>query len=725
MNVLLPRTPQATSSSSTTSTNNDKLVEIIEDTLGKTSLLITMHQQRYPTTLLTKLVEPLLADLRELLNKHKEIHAGEDKLGIELVLLSTITEKLKCLGQAHLCLGLIQLTDNVDEQIQVLWRNDPRFVDYLSVDVIENLSTDQLLKRFFTTGLKNFKPCHFLMKAIPKRVLPIATNKESRESAREFNREFDASYFDNEFGFKNTIRHHEELDICEDGQQVIVKRFRLDTTFGQSINVFKAIVRTKLEEYEAVPEINKSLHIICCHGQESTAAKESAYAVAEAKRYLKYHNEKQVVVIAPDYPASVASGGKISDSIEEMAKWSNLRCIEHLRDCGVEPARIINRGTGLGGLVAAVATDMAAKLGMQVTLISVDSFRRMQEFIGNSRVVGSLMLALWNPPVDDIFLAQPVGRRYCVAKKHDEVLWETGTRRRNRSLYAAVKEKMDPDEQNPAACVLIEEEDYLHGDPLFTLGKNNPVLGFYKRISERAPVSQHESYLTLLKETQRRFHFHGEKELDSEDALTQELFKLQGVLSTKVTVPTEEKCKLIFGKLLKYWQYVNAMPTSGLGATARQGVIYRILTSMIEDVRFKMFLGTHELQQSCIQYYNAYMTGNEKQAGIIPEAGQVYVAPVATAATATTSSTSITLLVPEPKAATGATSPRWQRAATPGLESNAAPRPATPTTLSSMPGTVVQQFQPTQEKLISSAPSRTSSLESDEGQQDPAHQASV
>jgi predicted esterase len=161
------------------------------------------------------------------------------------------------------------------------------------------------------------------------------------------------------------------------------------------------------------------LYIVGFHGNAYAGSEMLRYLDNQAMGYLRLHpNSKRLVVIAPDYPGSAASGGKFN-SLDDLANDSVVLVIKHLLKCGISPSNIITIGHSLGG---AVLTTGLAKLqaeGIYTTTVILNSFSQIQKFVGDSSFLANLIAPHYNNNSTKFFQQLPIERRH-VEHTHDD-----------------------------------------------------------------------------------------------------------------------------------------------------------------------------------------------------------------------------------------------------------------------------------------------------------------
>jgi hypothetical protein len=164
------------------------------------------------------------------------------------------------------------------------------------------------------------------------------------------------------------------------------------------------------------------LYIVGFHGNAYAGSEMLRYLDNQAMGYLRLHpNSKRLVVIAPDYPGSAASGGKFN-SLDDLAYDSVVLVIKHLLKRGISPSTIITIGHSLGG---AVLTTGLAKLqaeGIYTTTVILNSFSQIQKFVGDSSILANLIAPHYNNNSTKFFQQLPIERRHVEHTDDDSVI---------------------------------------------------------------------------------------------------------------------------------------------------------------------------------------------------------------------------------------------------------------------------------------------------------------
>lgn len=185
-----------------------------------------------------------------------------------------------------------------------------------------------------------------------------------------------------------------------------------------TVNIFES---TYTKKAKVTSEAN-TIYVIGFHGNAYNAPAMLKYLDGQALHYLyKSSDTNKVVMIAPDYPGSAASGGKFS-SMDELATDSVVLILKHLIKRGVLPSQIIAMGHSLGGAVLVTGLNQLQKEGIITTAISLNSFSQTQKFVGDSNVIGKMFINNYNNNATEYYQQLPKDRRHVEHTEDDTVI---------------------------------------------------------------------------------------------------------------------------------------------------------------------------------------------------------------------------------------------------------------------------------------------------------------
>lgn len=432
----------------------------------------------------------------------------DDELtGLRLIKLSSLMEEISELQSklnADTWLPIQQKIDLIYSEIQQRLES----TDYLSANAKrEDPDFSDRVKRFFTVGVSNYKFGNltnmFLghVSNTTKKLTPFSHSDQNQQELTDFNKQFSLSEITNISQVAAMDPNLEEMKKEEKQTQgnfgYHCKRYLLDTTYGQSINVFE----TEISNKDSNNNAHKTLYVVTLHGQGSCGAKQHALRAEEARQYLKANPDvEKIVIVSPDYPGSVASGGYYRTMVE-LADFSGGKCVRHLIARGVPQEQIILRGFSLGGHVATIAAERLKRVDkIEVGLLAVDTFASFHLFAGDGKAVqdlaGGLVMKHLNEDAVDAFLSLDPKRVLCINREGDKLIWENDGHQ-NRGLVwgvmseIAANEKRFPDGAPKEQLTLILPADVGdHNHDLILMGAKNPCLERYKQSQEQSLGNQ-------------------------------------------------------------------------------------------------------------------------------------------------------------------------------------------------------------------------------------------
>lgn len=325
------------------------------------------------------------------------MQAGEDARA--LVYFSSVCECILAIGHLYRNDDLIKLSKTIRLGIQHhLNTNQQLFDDYLQVSLISEITRKQKTARQFTTG-SHFATSSMSVASLADPIIaPFANHPDTRERLAN----------------ANAVLNISQINLRLPYQ---VSRFRLNTEHGQSINVFRAeIFKPNAQEIQP-------LYVITIHGNASCAAGEFPFRLMEMDNFLARSNADRIVLLTPDLPGSIASGG-YANSLGEISQNSVQKLVTQLLQQGIDPSQIVVRGHSLGGLISTHAVHTLNKAGIKVSLISVDSLAQTQKFLPKALapIAGQLALKHFDAPAFKFFDELDANRRFCIHKMGDQVI---------------------------------------------------------------------------------------------------------------------------------------------------------------------------------------------------------------------------------------------------------------------------------------------------------------
>lgn len=492
------------------------------------------------------------------------------------------------------------------ECIQVRLRNNKRLRDRtLQVLIETQLSSPQIKMRKNTTASQYST----LSMAFSTWIDPIVIAYAKDDNVRDH-----CSRLNESLHLTSDLVHH----------PYSVTRFRLNTEHGQSINVFRAEIR-KTHAQDA-----PCLVLISLHGNSDCAANTLADRMLELDIFLLLSDAEHVVLLLPDLPGSVASGGH-ADSLEEISKNSVQALVHHLVQQGTDPAHIVVRGQSLGGLIATHAVHALRQQGVNVSLISVDSLSRIQRFVsayGPSELKKVLPVALapmadhvlpallepiaaqfaikhFNAPADTLFMELYEDRRFCIYKIADEIIPPPCS-----LMFSLPGNIFNPaNEENEANwrvgrddCFLIVSLVAGHNVDIVHFGHANPCLTALIRIYngrtsfKKATYDQLSGKVKTALEAAKAHCILNPKSNTVGYQCAERLLKILLSLSVSDEL-VQDKIKIVVGWILSFHEEVdgafNLLPRGGLSMFIAQAAPYRsCFQSLYDGIQRNSYLNT-------------------------------------------------------------------------------------------------------------------------------------
>ncbi len=363
----------------------------------------------------------------------------------------------------------------------------------LQVSVAKSLSSAQLKMREITTAAEFHTASMSASPLVDRIIVPYARFSYTRKNIEKIN---------SKLSVKNLPKNYNPK----------VSRFRLNTEHGQSINVFRA----EMCKRGAVE--NTDLVIISIHGNGFCAAGDFSFRISELNTFLMNSNAERVVLLSPDLPGSVASGGH-GESLGEISKNSIQKLVHHLLQQGINPAQIVVHGHSLGGLIAVHAVHALKQQGVDVSLISVDSLAQVQKFLPEVlvSVLAPITVKHFDAPAYKLFDELDENRRFCIHKIADSII-----RPGNSLLFnlpgneCKSGDNINPDDWasrvNREDCVLLQEKIFDHNvganinmdhqHDLTWLDSGNPCLRALEKFHTNAFNFRRVSYDAFVKKIQ-------------------------------------------------------------------------------------------------------------------------------------------------------------------------------------------------------------------------------
>jgi pimeloyl-ACP methyl ester carboxylesterase len=421
------------------------------------------------------------------------------------------------LNLAHLYVNaeLKQLGTTLSDEIHNVLRTSRQLYNaYLQVTISTEMTTSEKLARRLSTGIRFSTSSMVLAPFIDPLIVVYAADTNHRNNV--------------------IVDANEQVWIGHDHThfQHRVYRFRLNTEHGQSINIFRA------EISKGSADTEKCLYVISIHGNAAYAAGDLSARMTEMDNFLAKYSAERVMLLIPDLPGSVASGGSAS-SLEEISQNSVQRIVHHLLQQGIDPATIVVRGYSLGGLISAHAVHtLKTQHGIEVSLISVDSLAQIRQFVSGdvvrhfvslidfprelqkhwpkflpmptdpnhfagqvarladylTPIAGKLALNHFDAPAFKLFDELDPHRRFCIHKLYDEIIPPKISVMFNLPGNEISAERLEVKRKD---CILITQPNFGHGDDLITL-KVNPCLGIYKRLYSNRALFQQKLFYQLV-----------------------------------------------------------------------------------------------------------------------------------------------------------------------------------------------------------------------------------
>jgi pimeloyl-ACP methyl ester carboxylesterase len=385
---------------------------------------------------------------------------------------------------------------------------------YLQVTISTEITTSEKLARSFSTGIRFSTSSMLLAPLIDPIIVMYAADMSHRNNV--------------------IVGGNEQVWIGRDHThfQHRVYRFRLNTEHGQSINIFRAEISKDHADLE------KCLYVISIHGNAYYAAGDLPDRMTEMDNFLDQSLAERVVLLLPDLPGSVASGGSAS-SLEEISQNSVQRIVQHLLQQGVDPATIVVRGHSIGGLISTHAMHtLKTKQGIEVSLISVDSLAQIRQFVSGdvvrhfasqgdfpgelqnrwpkflpmpedphhfaaqvarladylTPIAGKLALNHFDAPAYKLFDELDADRRFCIHKVDDEIIPPKISVMFNLPGNEISAEGYKVKRKD---CFLITEGYIGHNDDLSSL-QVNPCLMIYENFYNKRRLFQQKQFYQLV-----------------------------------------------------------------------------------------------------------------------------------------------------------------------------------------------------------------------------------
>lgn len=421
------------------------------------------------------------------------------------------------LNLAHLYVNadLKQLGMTLSDEIHNLLMTSRRLYNaYLQVTISTEMTASEKLARSFSTGIKFSTSSMVLAPFIDPIIVTYAADMSHRNNV--------------------IVGANEQLWIGRDHTefQHRVFRFRLNTEHGQSINIFRA----EISKDDA--DVEKCLYVISIHGNAYYASGDLPDRMTEMDSFLAESSAERGVLLIPDLPGSVASGGSAS-SLEEISQNSVQKIVQHLLQQGVDPATIVVRGHSLGGLISTHAVHtLKTKQGIEVSLISIDSLAQIRQFVSGdvvrhfvslvdfpselqkhwpkflpmpedpnhfagqvarladylTSIAGKLALNHFDAPAFKLFDELDHHRRFCIHKLYDEIIPPKISVMFN---LPGTEISADSLRIKRNDCFLITDRYMGHCDDLITL-RINPCLMQYEKFYRNRLLFQQKLFYHLV-----------------------------------------------------------------------------------------------------------------------------------------------------------------------------------------------------------------------------------
>lgn len=533
------------------------------------------------------------------LNKAKACYAVKSDASdpVAMIFLFSACELMIKMGFIFNQDELSQLAIILRECLQVKLRHNMRLRDGLLQASIETeLSSPEIKMRKNTTASQYSKLSMVFSTWIDPVVVAYAKDENIRNLCNQ---------------------HNESLHLTNDQLEhpYGVSRFRLNTEHGQSINVFR--VEIKKARASEVP----CLVVISLHGNADCAANVLGDRMLELDTWLATSAAEHVVLLSPDLPGSVASGG-YADSLEEISKNSVQALVHHLVQQGTDPAHIVVQGQSLGGLIATHAVYVLKQQGITVSLISVDSLARIQRFVSAygpselrkvlpaalapaaGRVLPALLEPIaaqfavkhFNAPADTLFMELDENRRFCIYKVADEIIPPACS-----LMFSLPGNVFNPaDAENDANwhvgredCFLITSGVEGHNLDIVNLGHNNPCLTALTRIYYGRASFKQATYDQLSEKVKAAIAsakincLLNPKSMRIGCESVERLLRIMKSLMVSDVI-IQDKIKILVGWILRFHEEVSAafnnLPHGGLSIFSARTAPYKSCFQSLYDV---------------------------------------------------------------------------------------------------------------------------------------------
>lgn len=432
-----------------------------------------------------------------------------------MLYLTSAGECIFNLAHLYVNADLKQLAITLSDEIHNLLMTSRQLYNaYLQVTISTELTTSEKLARSLSTGIRFSTSSMVLAPLIDPIIVTYAADISHRNTV---------IVGANEqlwIGNNHTVFRHR------------IYRFRLNTEHGQSINIFRA----EMSKNDA--DVEKCLYVISIHGNAHYASGDLPDRMTEMDSFLTQSSAEQVVLLIPDLPGSVASGGS-ANSLEEISQNSVQRIVQHLLLQGVDPAAIVVRGHSLGGLISTHAVHaLKTKQGIEVSLISVDSLAQIRQFVSGdivrhfashddfprelqnrwpkflpmpedpnhfadqvarladylTPIAGKLALNHFDAPAYKLFDELDPNRRFCIHKVDDEIIPPKISVMFNLPGNEISAEGYNVKRKD---CFLITERYIGHNDDLISL-QVNPCLMTYENFYTKRGLFQQKQFYHLV-----------------------------------------------------------------------------------------------------------------------------------------------------------------------------------------------------------------------------------
>lgn len=371
--------------------------------------LLDAHLKRYPKSTIissTVIFNKLIAKLKSVDLKKPQ---GKELYLIWLTSVAEELQSLRCYHAEELVLLGKLLTQKINDYIK-----DNRYTRYLNCEIERENS-------FF------YQVRNAWNKFAAAGPAPVVSSPLLDGIVAPFAQE-ETTFLSFPVGYKNRLaeinRDFSDLCLSAHSNRTLTRFQKQRIGEGhqdQYINVFKGEYK---KESSSHSEFENVIYIIGVHGNAFNAPSMLRFLDREAVKFLRSEQGKtvdKIVVLAPDYPGSAASGGRFA-TIQELAIDSMVLLVRDLLDKGVDPSQIICLGHSLGGAILVEGDHQLLQKNIVTTIVSINSFSQIQKHANDSTVVGKVFLGQYNIKASSYFQDHPKHRRFVEHTQDDPVI---------------------------------------------------------------------------------------------------------------------------------------------------------------------------------------------------------------------------------------------------------------------------------------------------------------